>query len=170
LKPIYFTTESILYWLPLLNEDSYKDVVISSFKYLVDNKRLIVYGFVIRPTHMHVIWKDIQPENLKESASGSFFKNTAHEFQNKIRKEKPELLKSFYVGSRDRKYQFWQSNHHSKEIYSKTFFDQKLNYIHNNPIQEKWKLADTPVNYKYSSCCFYETNDDFGFLSNYYFE
>jgi len=35
------------------------------------------------------------------------------------------------------------------------FFREKLNYIHNNPCQEKWRLAERPQDYKYSSAANY---------------
>jgi putative transposase len=37
---------------------------------------------------------------------------------------------------------------------------QKLEYIHNNPLQEKWNLAKSPHEYKWSSAGFYETGED----------
>ncbi len=47
-------------------------------------------------------------------------------------------------------------------------FVQKLNYIHNNPVQEKWQLALCPEEYEFSSAKFYETGiDDFGFLTHF---
>ncbi|WP_255478614.1 hypothetical protein [Rufibacter sp. XAAS-G3-1] len=46
--------------------------------------------------------------------------------------------------------------------------EQKLDYIHQNPAQEKWKLAELPEDYYYSSARFYlENKDDFGFLTHY---
>ncbi|MCY7362353.1 MAG: hypothetical protein LH629_09865 [Ignavibacteria bacterium] len=46
--------------------------------------------------------------------------------------------------------------------------EQKINYIHFNPVHPKWKLAEEPQQYKYSSAKFYyEDKDDFGFLENY---
>ncbi len=51
--------------------------------------------------------------------------------------------------------------------------EQKLEYIHNNPVQGKWMLANDPLGYKYSSARFYENGDkEFGFLFHYmeYFE
>jgi hypothetical protein len=33
------------------------------------------------------------------------------------------------------KRQFWQQNNHPIEIYSLSVFEQKLNYIHNNPVE-----------------------------------
>jgi hypothetical protein len=43
-----------------------------------------------------------------------------------------------------------------------------LEYIHNNPVQERWNLADSMEEYKYSSARFYETGvDEWGFLTHY---
>ncbi|MCB0538192.1 MAG: hypothetical protein KDE33_11785 [Bacteroidetes bacterium] len=43
-------------------------------------------------------------------------------------------------------------------IESKELFEQKMDYIHNNPLQEHWKLANEPKLYQYSSALFYEEN------------
>ena len=45
-------------------------------------------------------------------------------------------------------------------------FLQKLNYIHNHPVQAQWKLSETPEEYHYSSSRFYQTGEDtFGYCS-----
>jgi hypothetical protein len=45
------------------------------------------------------------------------------------------------------------------------------NYIHQNPIQEKWNLIDLPENYGYSSASFYiENKKSWSFLTHYYDE
>lgn len=44
---------------------------------------------------------------------------------------------------------------------------QKLDYIHRNPMQEKWNLAATPEEYRYSSAKFYMSGiDEFQFLTH----
>jgi putative transposase len=46
--------------------------------------------------------------------------------------------------------------------------EQKITYVHENPLQEYWNLTDMPENYKWSSAKFYETGiDEFGFLTHY---
>jgi len=78
-------------------------------------------------------------------------------------------LKLFQVNSADRKYQFWQRNTLDIEIFSDNMFEQKLNYIHSNPLQQHWQLVDDPVNYRYSSATYYEKNiDEFRILTDYY--
>ena len=80
----------------------------------------------------------------------------------------PETLINFYVGAKDRKYQIWERNPLSIEIISQNVAEQKISYIHKNPLTEKWKLADEPQKYKYSSAkYYYDGIDEFGFLENY---
>ncbi len=37
---------------------------------------------------------------------------------------------------RNQTYKVWQNGNHAEVIYSNRFFDQKLNYIHQNPVEE----------------------------------
>lgn len=43
-----------------------------------------------------------------------------------------------------------------KEIVTKKFMRQKLNYIHKNPVSGKWNLVDNYTDYKHSSAAFYD--------------
>ncbi|SFD10715.1 hypothetical protein SAMN05216297_104241 [Flavobacterium phragmitis] len=53
--------------------------------------------------------------------------------------------------------QFWQQNNKPVEIWSLKVFEQKLNYIHNNPIETGF--VNNPVDWKYSSARNYADND-----------
>lgn len=45
-------------------------------------------------------------------------------------------------------------------LYARKVIEQKLDYIHNNPLQEKWNLAKRPEEYTYSSAEYYEIGID----------
>ena len=63
----------------------------------------------------------------------------------------------------------WQRNSLSVEVYIRAVAEQKLRYIHFNPVSGKWQLAKDDLGYYYLSARFYETGvDDFGFLTNLY--
>ena len=53
-------------------------------------------------------------------------------------------------------YQFWQQENHPIELFSNKFIDQKLNYIHQNPVTAG--LVDEPWEYRYSSARDYMNN------------
>ena len=57
-----------------------KDIVIALLQYSRDKCKITVYGFVIMPNHIHLVWQ-IHELNGKEYAQGSFLKYTAHAFK-----------------------------------------------------------------------------------------
>ena len=58
--------------------------------------------------------------------------------------------------AKNKEYQFWQQENHPIELISNKFIDQKLDYIHNNPV--KAGLVDEPWEYRYSSARDYMNN------------
>lgn len=163
---IYFFTATILNWKNLLSPDNYKDILIGSLKHLVERKKLEIYGFVIMPNHIHIIWKILET-NGKEMPHASFFKFVSHEIQKDLKTNHPTILELFRVDTETRTYQFWQRDALPIELYTPEVIYQKLDYIHNNPFKGKWGLAQSPELYHYSSFRFYETAfDDFGFLTH----
>ena len=50
---------------------------------------------------------------------------------------------------RKQKYKVWQNGYHAEIIYSNRFIKEKINYIHNNPVQDK--IVQYPEDYLYSS-------------------
>lgn len=163
---IYFFTATLHNWLPLLIDDSYKEIIISSLKFLKTKGLLRIYGFVIMPNHIHLIWELLEM-NGKESPHSSFLKFTGHQFFKKLRNENLKLLEKFKVDLVNKDYEFWQRDSLPIEIYTQEIIFQKLQYLHNNPCKGKWMLANSPVDYKYSSFEFYETGiDPFGMLTH----
>ena len=55
------------------------------------------------------------------------------------------------------KRQFWQQNNHPIEIWSLKVFEQKLNYIHNNPVESGF--VTNAIDWKYSSARNYGDNN-----------
>jgi len=160
-----FFTATILEWKPLLKDDGYKDIIIDSLKFLNDEKSIIIYGYVFMPNHIHLIWQ-IQDGFTREKIQMRFLKFTAQQMKFKLLKDNPSALEQYRVNAKDRIYQFWERNPLSVDLWSEAVFDQKLEYIHNNPLQEKWHLADLPENYRYSSAGYYATgHDEFGLIT-----
>jgi len=55
--------------------------------------------------------------------------------------------------SNNTKYQFWQQNNRPMEVTSNSFFTQKMDYIHYNPV--KSGFCNRPKDYPYSSAQWY---------------
>ncbi len=165
-RHVAFFTATILEWKHLLRPDKYKLMIVESLKFLVQHDRASVYGFVIMPNHLHLLWR-MQEPHLREHVQRDFLKFTAQRLKFDLEKNHPQVLEKFYVGAKDRKYQVWERNPLSVYCYTSVVLMQKLHYIHHNPVQEKWKLATLPEEYAFSSARFYAGQpDSFDFLTH----
>ena len=167
LDVIYFYTVAILDWMRLLESDKFKLIILNSLIHLVEKEKLKIYGFVIMPNHIHIIWENIGM-NGKEMPYESFMKFTGHAFLDELRKTNDPMLEKFKVERNSRKHQFWQRNGLPIVMFDRKILEQKLDYTHYNPLQEHWKLVADPNDYYYSSCSFYELEDKkFSWLTHY---
>ncbi|OJY90880.1 MAG: hypothetical protein BGP13_12820 [Sphingobacteriales bacterium 40-81] len=163
---IYFWTATINNWMKLLMSDQYKDIIISSFRYLSNAGKIDVFAFVIMPNHIHVIWR-INAMNGKETAQGSFLKYTAHEFGKLLLREDPAMLSLYTVDASNKLYEFWQRDPLAIHLYSREVAYQKLDYLHRNPTAKHWQLTNDYLNYTYSSVRFYELDiKEYDFLKD----
>jgi REP element-mobilizing transposase RayT len=48
-----FVTITNLNWLPILQNDYHKQIIIEALKHRVDKNHVRIYAFVIMPNHMH---------------------------------------------------------------------------------------------------------------------
>ena len=157
-----FVTVTCLEWNHILKEDRFKDIVIDSLRFLSDENRIYVYGFVIMSNHFHLIWQ-MQGDHSRENVQRDFLKYTGQQILKHLRNEQSELQKKLLVQAKDRKYQVWERNSLGIPLWSSDVFWQKLEYIHNNPV--KANLVQYPEEYKYSSVRFYHHGEmTWGFL------
>jgi REP-associated tyrosine transposase len=129
-----FFTATVLEWKELLKPDKYKHIIVESMRFLVNDRRVIMYGFVIMINHIHLIWQmraGIKRSNLQRD----FLKFTAQEIERDLQKNHQRVLSHFLVNAKDRKYQFWERNPLSIEIWSEKVLKQKLRYLHENPVR-----------------------------------
>ena len=108
-------------------------------------------------------------EGIKPTAvQRDFLKYTVQQIKFALQQNHPAVLEKFRVAVQNRSYQIWEHRPLSVPLWSRAVFEQKLDYIHQNPVQEKWKLADLPEHYFYSSARYYLLNlDDWGFITHY---
>jgi putative transposase len=168
LGQIYFWTATINKWQKLLQQDVYKEIIIDSLRYLTEKEKIDVFGFVIMPNHIHLIWR-INENNGKETSQASFLKYTAHEFKKLLSQYKQENLglSDFEIEANNKSYEFWQRDSLAIHLYTQKVAYQKLDYIHANPVNERWCLAKQPSDYFYSTASYYEeTVNNFDFIKD----
>lgn len=162
---IEFFTATCLNWQNLLRTDQRKQIIMDSLKFLVEDKRIWLYGFVIMPNHIHLMWRKQDAWEAK-NVQQMFLKYTAQQIKFKIMDQDISELSGYKSTQQDREYQFWERRPYKATMYNRKVASQKIDYMHYNPI--KALLCIDPEDYKYSSAKYYELNvDDWGFLTHY---
>lgn len=107
-------------------------------------------------SHIHLIARADGKYTLSEILR-NFKKYTSKAIVQQI-KDEPEsrrewMLEYFNLAGKDLKgiknYKFWQDGNHAKEILLNEFFNQKLEYIYNNPVEDL--IVKKPEDYIFSS-------------------
>ncbi|WP_181307567.1 transposase [Rufibacter sp. XAAS-G3-1] len=156
---MYFVTFSVVFWLDVFIRARYKEMVVKSLWFCCQHKGLQVHAWCLMSSHLHIIIsaRDPATTNLSDVLR-DFKKYTAQQIIREIESSSLESRKEWLLdkfvfaaksNSRNTNYQFWQQNYHASELCSNTFIDQKLQYIHENPVKEGW--VEEPEHYLYSS-------------------
>ena len=107
--------------------------------------------------HVHLIAK-AREGFLLQDILGNFKKFTSKKMIETISNNQQEsrrdwLLEIFKTAgkqnSNNTHFQFWRQDNRPIEIYSSAVIDQKLDYLHDNPVAEG--IVDSPEQYLYSS-------------------
>jgi len=151
---IYFVTLTVKDWIDVFTRNTYKDILIKNLKYCQQNKGLEIFAWCIMTNHMHLIGRARDGFALSEIFR-DFKKFTSKAILTAIGEDPQEsrkewLLKQFSTPKGNR---FWQKENHPVELWSNAVIDQKIKYIHQNPVKES--LVFKAENYMYSSAIDY---------------
>ena len=154
---LYFLSTAVVYWIDVFSRNRYKEVIIDSLDYCIKNKGLLVYAYVIMSNHIHLMISRRTEGPTFSEIVRDFKKFTAMKVIQAI-KENPEesrkewmlwmMEKAAKENSNNTNFQFWQQDNHPVEL-SGDWIDQKLEYIHNNPVEAR--IVREPEHYLYSS-------------------
>ncbi|HTI58159.1 hypothetical protein [Mucilaginibacter sp.] len=157
---ITFTNHS---WIPLFEITSSYDLVYKWLKLIDNNYGVRTLAFVIMPNHAHLLLKlpggDIDLNKL--IGNGKRF--MAYEIVKRLDKmgRQDVLIKlssdcTVRERAKGQKHKAFEKSFDAKPVYSMDFLNQKLDYIHHNPVNGKWSLCGDFVDYEHSSAAFYE--------------
>jgi len=154
---VYFVTDTVVDWVDIFSRSNYRHIIIESLQYCQKEKGLIIYAWVLMTNHMHMIVGS-NGINKVSDIIRDFKKFTSKKILQTLLDEGTEsrrewMLNRFeYSGKNDKKitnYRFWQEGNDAQEIFLNDYFNQKLNYIHENPV--KAEIVNRAEDYRYSS-------------------
>jgi REP-associated tyrosine transposase len=146
----HFVTLTVVAWLPVFTTGARCDILVESLEYCRKHKGLAIHGWVILDNHLHAILSC--PELPQVMAD--FKRHTAQRILEQLEKEGCEWLLhqlSFFRAPHKKEsvHQVWQEGFHPQAISSEEMMEQKLDYLHQNPV--KRGLVAGPEHWRYSS-------------------
>ena len=159
LSNTFFFTATINSWINIFTNDKRKMVIINSLKFCCEQKRIVLHAFVIMPNHIHFILT-LNDKETQMTFQRDFLKYTAQKLITLIRYEKNhQELDSFISSQNDRILHIWERRPKWIKVDNTLILEQKIDYVHNNPLQSKWDLVENPEDYVWSSASYYLKED-----------
>lgn len=160
----HFVTFTVVGWVDVFSREYYKEIIVNSLAYCQQNKGLILHAWVVMTNHVHLIIST--KTNTISSLVRDIKKFNSKQILEAIGKSDEESRKEWmlnmfrYAGSgnaNNKEYQFWKQDYHPVELSDSYRCEQRLNYLHENPVRSG--MVWEPWQYKYSSAIDYYTNE-----------
>jgi REP element-mobilizing transposase RayT len=158
---IYFITFTCHDWLPLIDLTNSYDLLYKWFAILGQNKHSLP-GFVLMPNHVHLLLHYVYSGQSLNTIIGNGKRFLAYDIIRRLQLSgQQDVLNTLAaaVQYKDRqkgqKHVAWKDSFDWKLCRTEKFITQKLQYIHNNPLSGRWKLAESITQYPHSSASYY---------------
>lgn len=152
----FFVTTTCFQKHRLLSVPGAMEIVCDSINFLVEKYQCRILAYVIMPNHIHLVIY-FPEENRLSDFMRDFKKFTSVKIRQLIdHKNHMRLLQSIKYEKEGQRFKVWTDRFDDVYITKRDLLLVKVDYIHNNPLQEHWQLAETPEDYLYSSAAYYE--------------
>ena len=158
-KP-YFVSFATVLWIDLFTRKEYCHLFLESVRYCQENKGLIVYAWIIMPSHIHLIigTKDLPMQDILRDLKS----HTSRKLKEAIKTHPTESRKEWLIwmferagkiNGNNKSWQLWQQHNKPIELWDNYMIENKLNYLHNNPVEAE--VVSKPEDYVWSSAIDY---------------
>jgi putative transposase len=152
---LFFVTLTVVGWIDVFTRREYCDCLVQNLKYCQEKKGLQLYAYCIMSSHVHLV--AAAETGLLNFLLRDFKSYTAKQLLQQIADNPQEsrkewllfLFRHFAKNKANTLNQFWQHHNHPIDLTSHTMIDQKVEYIHRNPVVTG--LVNEPQDYSYSS-------------------
>lgn len=153
---LYFVSFATVYWIDVFTRNLYREELLESLRFCQKEKGLEIYAWCIMPNHVHLIVGSQQ--NPLEGIIRDFKAFTSRRLRSIIAENEQESRREWILWMMERAgrrnannhdWQFWQQNNQPVELSNSEMTQQKLEYLHNNPVEAGF--VDDPAAWLYSS-------------------
>ena len=144
----------------MLSDSCTRQAVISCLGSLSDKGRVNVSAFVIMPDHVHaILW--FSDDTYLPRLMQTWKKSSGHYVRKIYERHSPAMIENLRRREGKREIvSVWQRRYHDFNIFSAKKLNEKIDYIHYNPV--KSGLCQTAEEYVWSSARFYSEGKSVG--------
>jgi putative transposase len=157
----YYSTCTIVAWLPIFQDEVYFLIIIDSLNYCREHKGLFLLGYVIMPTHLHVITSNHESTTLSDIMR-DFRAYTSRRIREQLEQQGREgflhIIENSAKNIPKQQHRVWTDDYHPVALTSEKWFDQKMSYMHNNPVRKDF--VEKSEHRRYSSARNWLLDDD----------
>jgi len=150
----YYLTFQVVGWVDVFSRKVYRDIIIESLGFCQEHKGLEVFAYVVMSNHIHLFAR-----SSKGDLSGiirDFKKYTSRRIletideQGESRRDWMRMVFKHHGCLKEgQTFQVWTHENHAEHVYSQKFIEQKVTYIHENPVRAG--IVANAADYLYSS-------------------
>ena len=153
-EALYFVSFAVVGWLDVFTRNEYKDLLLESLEFCQEKKGMEIHAWCIMTSHVHLIFRSIENQN-PELLLGDFKCFTSRSVIKAIQENPKESRKEFLLEyfkkeaektSNTSTHQFWKHDNKPIELWCNEVIQQKIQYIHNNPVEEGFFLDQKITN------------------------
>lgn len=157
---IFYITSVVYNRIKIFSRPSFIIPILDSLNYYRYQYSCKLIGFVIMFDHIHLLLYPEKVESITEFMR-DFKRFTSGRITRQAKVEGiTDWIESFEIAGKETEraeYKVWQDSFWEQTIYTEKFLEQKLDYIHMNPVRAG--IVESAVEYPYSSCRNYFKND-----------
>jgi len=151
---VYFVSFAVQRWVDVFTRNEYKDILVDNLKFCQENKGLEIFAWCIMTNHVHLIVRAKEGCSLPDILR-DYKKFTSKEIKKTISENYKESRKEWLLEHFETQegFRFWRGDNKPIELWSNKVINQKIDYIHQNPVEEG--LVFKAEDYVYSSAIEY---------------
>ena len=157
----HFLSMATVEWVDVFTRPLYKDIVVDSLRYCQEQKGMVLYAWVIMTNHLHLIAAAKEGGNLSNIIRDFKRHTSTHVFKaisDNPQESRRDWMRWIFVSagkrnSNNKNHQLWQQDNRPIELSTNEMMDQRLEYLHQNPVEAG--IVHNAEDYVYSSAIDY---------------
>ena len=157
-EDLYFVTTNAAKRTRILQGEAVKRILVDGLHYVCLMNKVQLFAFVVMPNHIHVMIQcppDCPPARWARAYKTSTSQLIIRLYLVQQNRRALESLAALVTRPEKQLYKVWEDGYLAKSVITPAFCTEKIEYIHNNPVQAHWQLADSPEDYAWSSARYY---------------